>query len=107
MVSSSPLSPSAVCSCAGPAGADWVELGAGVLALGAEVLVPGADGFVLGADGSPCWVGCALVVGWLAVFPSGQMMTATTAMTMTTATARPAKIQMAGLCHHGEEACAC
>src|SRR5262245_45746611 len=101
MVSSSPLSPSAVWSCAGPLGVDGVEVGADVLP-GAVVLVPGADGVVLGADGNCCPVGWALVVGRLVELPSGHTMTATTAMTMTTAMARPARIQTAGFCHHAE-----
>src|ERR1700682_270308 len=103
IVSSRPLSPSTVCSCPGPDGVDCVAVGADVL--GADELVPGADGLVLGADGSRCAGGSALVVGRSASLPSGQTMTTTT--TMTTTITRAARIQTAGLCHHGGGACAC
>src|SRR6476661_3398255 len=105
IVSSSPRSPSDVWSCDGPLGFDWGEVGAEVVP-GAGVWVLGG-GIVLGADGNCCPVGCALVVGRLVELPSGQTMTATTATTMTTAVASPAKIQTAGFCHHGDGACPC
>src|SRR5882757_3371661 len=105
IVSSRPLSPSTVCSCPGPVGVDCVAVGADVL--GADELVPGTDGLVLDADGSCCWLGSALVVGRLPELPSGQTRTTTTAATMTTTVTTAARIQTAGLCHHGDGACAC
>ena len=107
MVSSSPVNPSLVWSSAGPAGVDCVEVGADELPVGTDELVPGDDGFVFGADGNRCWVGWALVVGPLLELPSGQTMTMTTAATTTTAMNRAPTIQTAGLCHHGDAACAC
>src|SRR4051794_34964082 len=96
-LSSRPFSPSAVCSCEGPAGGEPVDGGA-------TGMVNGSEGNAVGNVGA-CWGrGAAVAVGLLAELSSGQTMMTTTAATTISTVTRAAKTSTAGWRHHGVDA---